>query len=54
MFVTHGSEIWTKSLGPNYTKFWAFWQKENRVFENYFWQSVGAILENIYVPETIV
>ena len=31
MFVLRASEIWTKSYGPNYTKFWAFWQK-NRVF----------------------
>ena len=21
------SEVWTKSYGPSYTKFWAFWQK---------------------------
>ena len=27
MFVPHASEIWTKSYGQNYTKFWAFWQK---------------------------
>ena len=27
LFVPYTSEIWTKSYGPNYTKFWAFWQK---------------------------
>ena len=27
IFLPHASEIWTNSYGPNYTKFWAFWQK---------------------------
>ena len=31
MFVPHASEIWTKSCGPNYTKFWAL--TKNRVFK---------------------
>ena len=39
-----------KSYGPNYTKFWAFWQK----MVNHFWQSVDAILEDVSVTETIV
>ena len=48
MFVLHASEIWTKPYGPNYTKFWAFWQQQQqnqRVFENHFWQSVDAIFD---------
>ena len=28
LFVPHANKIWTKSYGPNYTKFWAFWQKK--------------------------
>ena len=35
MFVPHASEIWTKSNGPNYTKFWAFWQK-SKFFKTIF------------------
>ena len=35
MFVPYASEIWTKSYGPNYTKFWAFLIK-NRVFITIF------------------
>ena len=42
--------IWTKSYGPNHTKFCAFWQK----MVNKFWQSVDAILEDVSVTETIV
>ena len=53
MFVPHASEIWTKSYGPNYTKFWACWQKKNSFF-NHFWQSVDAILEDVSVAETII
>ena len=54
MFVPHASEIWTKSYGPNYTKFWGFWKKKTVFFfKNHFWQSVGAILEDISVAETI-
>ena len=30
MFVPYASEIWTKSYGPNYTKFWAFWPKKKQ------------------------
>ena len=30
MFVPHASEIWTKSYGPSYTKFWASWQKKKK------------------------
>ena len=26
MFVPCASEIWTKSYGPNYTKFWDFYK----------------------------
>ena len=53
MFVPHASEIWTKSYGPNYTKFWAFWQKTG-FFKNHFWQSIDAILEDVSLAETIV
>ena len=53
MFVPYASEIWTKSYGSNYTKFWAFWQK-GRVFYNHFWQRVDAILEDVSVTEIIV
>ena len=61
MFVPHANEIWTKSSGPNYTKFWAFWQKKpglkktnKQTNKKHFWQSVGAILEDVPVAETIV
>ena len=30
MFVPHASEIWTKSYGPNYTKFLSFLTKTNK------------------------
>ena len=53
MFVPHGSEIWTKSYGRNYTKFWAFWKK-NRFFKIIFWKSADAILEDVSVAETIL
>ena len=33
MFVLYASGIWTKSNGPNYTKLWAFWQK-NKTKQN--------------------
>ena len=49
----HASEIWTKLCGPNYTKFGAFWQK-NRFFQNHFWQSIDAILEDVSVTKTNV
>ena len=39
----------TNSYDPNFTKFWAFWQK----VVNHFWQSVDAILEDVSVTETI-
>ena len=42
--------IWTKSYGPNYTKYWAFWQK----MVNHFWQNVDTFLEDVSVTETIV
>ena len=32
-FFTHTSEIWTKSYGPNYTKFWAFRQKKKSLMQ---------------------
>ena len=50
MVVPHASEIWTKSYGPNYTKFWAFWQKTG-VFKT---KTIDAILEDVSVAETIV
>ena len=46
----HAGGIWTKSYGPNHTKFCALWQK----MVNNFWQSVDAILEDVSVTETIV
>ena len=52
MFVLHASVIWTKLYGPNYTKFWAFWQKTG--FLKPLWRSVDAILEDVSVAETIV
>ena len=30
MFAPYASEIWTKSYGPNYTKFWAFLTKKEK------------------------
>ena len=53
MFVPHASGIWTKSYGPNYTKFSAFWQKMFKK-KTHFWQNVGAILEEVWVAEIIV
>ena len=54
MFVPHASEIWTKSYGPNNTKFWTFWQKKKPgFFKKQFWQSVDAILEDVSVAETV-
>ena len=53
MFVPHTSEIWTKSYGSNYTKFWAFWQKIG-VFVTIFWQRVDALLADVSVAEIIV
>ena len=55
MFVPHASKIWRKkSYGQDYTKFWAFWRKKNRVFLNSFSQSVDAILKDVSVAETII
>ena len=48
MFVPYASEIWTKSYGPNYTKFWAFWQKTG------FLTIFDAISEDVSVAEIIV
>ena len=53
MFVPYASEIWTKSYGPNYTKFWAFWQKTVFFFYNHFWRRVDTILKNVSVAEII-
>ena len=47
------SEIWTKSYDPNYTKFWASWQKI-RFFKVIFNKIVDAILEDVSLAETIV
>ena len=52
MFVPYASEIWTKSYGPNYTKFGGLWQKMG--FYNNFWQRIDAILEDISVAEISV
>ena len=43
VFGPHAGEIWIKSYGTKYSKFWAFWQK----MVNHFWESVDAILENV-------
>ena len=53
MFVPYASEIWTKSDGSNYMKFWAVWQKTG-YFITIFWRSVDAILEDVSVAEIIV
>ena len=53
MFVPYACEIRTKSYGPNYTKFWAFWQ-ENGFFITIFDKRVDAILEDVTVAEIIV
>ena len=50
MFVPHASEIWTKAFGPNYIKFWAFWQKTGS-FKTIFDKCVDAILEDALVAE---
>ena len=42
VFVPYASEIWTKSYGPNYTKFWVF-DKKLGFFYNHFWQNVDSI-----------
>ena len=52
MFVPHASEIWTESYGPNYRKFWAFWQKTG-LFKTIFDIRVDAILEDVSVAEII-
>ena len=51
VFWPHAGEIWTKSYGPNYTKFWDFWQKWLTIFDKV---TVDAILEDVSVTETIV
>ena len=38
--MAYASETWTKSYGPNYTKFWAFWQKKNVSLIGLVYQSV--------------
>ena len=53
MFVPHASKIWTKSYGPNYTKILNSLTK-NGLFKTIIWQSVGTILEDVSVAETIV
>ena len=52
MFVPYASEIWTKSYGPNNTKFWAFWHKTG-FFHNHFRQRIDAILEDVSVAVVI-
>ena len=52
MFVPHASEIWTKSYGPNYTKFELFDKKMG--FLKPFLTKRGAILQDVSVAETIV
>ena len=67
MFVPHhASEIWSKSYGLSYTKFWAFWKQNKKTNKQKqkqkhtlglfkpFWQSTDAILEDVSVAETIV
>ena len=41
MFVPYASEIWTKSYGPNYKKFWAFREKKKQIFYNPIWRHFG-------------
>ena len=62
MIVLHASEIWTKLYGPNYTKFWAFWQKKKKkktffFFFFFFFLTIfdkDTILEDVYIAKTIV
>ena len=51
MFVPYAGEIWTKSYGPNYTKFSAFWPKKCFFFYNQ--QEIDAILKDVSVAEII-
>ena len=56
MFEPYASEIWTKSYGPNCTKFELFDIKKNkkkRSFYNNFLQSVDAILEDVSAAKII-
>ena len=54
MFVPYASEIWTKSYGPNCSKFRAFWpNKQTNKKTKKFWQSVDAILEDVSMAEII-
>ena len=48
--MPQAGKIWTKSDNPNKMKCSAFGQKG----VIYFWQSVDAILEDVYVAEAIV
>ena len=46
-----------KLYGPNYAKFWAFDKKKKKkpeYFKTNFWQTVDAILQDVFVAETIV
>ena len=54
MFVPYSSEIWTKSYGQNYTKFWVFSNKKIAFFKTTFDKSADAILEDVFVADTIV
>ena len=55
MFVPRASKIWTKSYGPNYKKFRAFWQKIKKgVFETIFDKAlVPGPFEDVSAAETI-
>ena len=44
MFVPYASEIWTKSIGPNYKKLWAFWQEKKKTKQN----KTKRVLKNIF------
>ena len=49
LFVPYASEIWTKSYGPTYSKFWALWQ--NIFFITIF--DKDTILEDVSVTQII-
>ena len=51
--IIYACEIWTKLYGPNYTKFWAYWQKTG-FFKIPFDKELTTTFDNIPVAEIIV
>ena len=51
VFGPHAGEIWTKSYGPKYTKFWAFWPKIVHHFDKAlipFWKTFLWLIQLFY------